>query len=139
MGKVIALDSMVFIYLFEDDRRYINKIFPLFKDAEKGKLTLVTSIISVIEALSTPKYISDENTRMEITNFFRETDGLSVKSIDWEIAETAAGLRRENRTLRVPDSLQLSTALICRASSLITNDLNITKISIPKLNIKTLN
>lgn len=137
-GEKIALDSMIFIYLFEDDERYIKYIYPLFKQAELHKISLVTSIISVIETLSPVRYITDQYTRTEVLQFFQDSEWLTVHFIDWEIATEAARLRRENKYLRVPDSIQLATALKIQATAFITNDIKLAKLSFPQLQIRRL-
>ena len=129
---------MIFIYLFEDDKRYIEEIYPLFKQAEAQKINLLTSIISVIEVLSPAKFITDQTARTEILRFFQETKGLAVSLIDWEIASEAARLRSENKYLRVPDSIQIATALINHAATFITNDNKLARLKIPSLNLISL-
>ncbi len=53
MREVITLDFMIFIYLFEVNARYIDAVEDIFASVEQGTMNAVTSVISVIEALST--------------------------------------------------------------------------------------
>lgn len=120
---------MIFIYLFEDDPRYKKKIQSIFYQIENGQIQAITSIISPLEILSTPK-LSKENDKTNIlANFFQEAPNLKVFPVDWEIMLTASELRRNNLSLKTPDSLQLSTAIIKNAGSFLTNDLKLSKIS----------
>ena len=137
MGKTVALDSMIFIYLFEADQRYITYVEKLFRQIESGKISACTSIISVIETLSAPKFKADKDTLIELTRFFQETPGLTVLPVSWEIAEKAAMLRRQNIYLRTPDALQLATALVQNATTFVTNDLQLKKLKVPGIAIKT--
>lgn len=138
MGSVVAVDSMIFIYLFEDDIRFIDKVHPILKNAERGGSSLITSVISVAETLSPSKYLSDNITPVKIQRFFHETQGLTVFPIDWNIAVEAAHLRCKNRFLKTPDSIQLATAMIHHADIFITNDVKLKNLSLPGISIRTL-
>ncbi len=123
MNKIqVYLDSMVFIYLFEEDSRYIKKVNRLFKQIEKGDLSAVTSIITTLEVLSAPKLERDQDKLLAFARFFQKTPNLTVYDVNWEIMEKAASLRRENPHLRTPDSLQIATAIISGSKTFITND-----------------
>ena len=138
MGSIIAVDSMIFIYLFEDDARFIDKVHPILKKAESGKSTLITSIISIAETLSPTKYLVDKITPMKIQQFFRESQGLTIFPVDWNIALEAALLRQKHRFLKTPDAIQIATAIVHEADTFITNDLKLKKLSLPGLTIQTL-
>lgn len=135
MTKKIALDSMCFIYHFEQTQPYFQRVEKLLSHAQTGKSQIVTSIISVLETLSAPKYSLQPEVVKEVNLFFAETGYVSVFGIDWEIAQEAARLRRENKFLRTPDSIQLATALIHQANIFITNDTRLKKLSLPGLKI----
>ncbi len=127
MGQIVALDSMIFIYLFEADERFFTQVSELFDGIESEKNKAVTSIISVAETLSPEKYKDRSDLLTEISGFFRETNGLTVVLVDWEIGQKAAELRRENKGLRTPDAIQIATAMVSGAEIFITNDLKLRK------------
>lgn len=137
-GKIIALDSMVFIYLFDQNEAFVESSEHIIKLAERGKITVVTSIISLVESLSPFKYRDDETAQHTIVNFFYLTPGLHIIEVNREIALVAARLRREYKSLRTPDSLQLATAITYKADSFITNDAKLKTLSLPGLTIQTL-
>ena len=128
---------MIFIYWLEEDPRYIKQLEPLFQQVESGHAQAVTSITSPLELLSTSNYQS-ETSRIEVQRFFQETPGLRVYEADWDISLTAAALRRQFRSLKTPDSLQLATALVSKAEVLYTKDQRLTAVSLPNLSIQTL-
>lgn len=138
MGQIIALDSMIFIYLFEADERYYEKIQSLFDQIENGTKSAVTSEITVIETLSPEKYLSNDGLRGEITRFFQESRGLSVLPVNREISLTAANLRRENKFLHTPDAIQLATAIISGADIFVTNDKKLQKMRVGSMRIRIL-
>lgn len=137
-GKTIALDSMIFIYFFDQNERFVEASEYVIKLAERGKTTVITSIMSLLESLSPLKYQDDAETQCAITNFFYLTPNIHMMIIDREIALEAARLRREHKFLRAPDAIQLATAIIHRADIFITNDVKLKKLSIPSLTIQTL-
>lgn len=118
----VFLDSMLFIYLFEEDSRYIKKIRRLFENIESGKLSAVTSIITPLEVLSAAKLEKDQDKLLDFGRFFQKTPNLAIIDISWDIMEKAASLRRKNVHLRTPDSLQIATAIIAGVKVFITND-----------------
>jgi len=138
MEKVIALDTMIFIYLLEGDKRFWGEVESLFERINKGEVKALTSVVSVIEVLSPVKLLEKDSVRIEIGRFFRETSGLSVVPVDMEIGELAAKLRRKNRNLRTPDAIQLATAVVGGAKTFYTNDIKLKKIKIASLSIKML-
>ena len=138
MRSKLALDSMVFIYHFERTEPYFSRVEKILSSARDGENELITSIISVIETLSAPKYLHLAEVVDEIDLFFREADNIKVFELNGEIAFEAARLRRENKNLRTPDSIQLATALVGGAEVFITHDRGLQKMKVDKLKIRSL-
>jgi len=136
MKKRIALDSMIFIYHFEESRAYFHEVQKILLSAQEGEYELVTSTISVIEALSTPKYLRLHETVNEIKLFFKEAGFIKVIDVSWDIAIEAASLRRQHESLRTPDAIQLATAIVSGADVFITNDVRLSKIKTKLKGIK---
>jgi hypothetical protein len=44
----LAIDTAIFIYLIEEDVRYLPLILPLFEEADSGKRGLVTSAVTLL-------------------------------------------------------------------------------------------
>ncbi|KKQ84424.1 MAG: PilT protein domain protein [Candidatus Woesebacteria bacterium GW2011_GWB1_38_8] len=132
---IVTIDSMVFIYLFEEDPRYIEKIKHFFEQMEKGKLNAITSMITPLEVLSAPRLEKDIEKTLAFTRFFQKTPNLTIYPIDWEIAQKASEIRRQNRYLKTPDSIQIATALIYNSKIFITNDQKLKNIKIESLKI----
>lgn len=138
INRTIALDSMIFIYFFDQNKHFVDASELIIKLAERGKTTIVTSVISLLESLSSFKYQDDTEAQHAITNFFYLTPNVRVMNIDREIALEAARLRREHKSLRTPDAVQLATAIVHKADIFITNDVKLQKLSLPGLAIQTL-
>lgn len=138
MKRRVALDSMIFIYHLEQTEPYFQLVQRIFSAAQRGEVELITSMVSITETLSAPKYLQLSEVVREIDLFFKEADFLSIYSLDWEIAHEAARLRRENKILRTPDAIQLATAVVAGADTFITNDRKLRKIKIASLKIKAI-
>lgn len=127
VGKRIALDSMIFIYLLEHHEKYFLLVNFIFELLEKEKIEAVTSIISPLEVLSTPKLFGRQDQISLYSRFFKEEKNLTIYEIDWKIIERSADFRRAYG-LRTPDAIQLATAQIAKATVFFTNDENYKKV-----------
>lgn len=116
--SLVGLDTNLFIYHFEGNPKFHPYTTSLFQNLEKGKLKAVTSVISVIESLSYP---SPEEVLEGIKLGFETMVNLSVVEVDNAVALEAARIRREYG-FRIPDAIQLATAVQAKAKAFITND-----------------
>ena len=116
--KLVGLDTNIFIYHFEDNQQFAYYTQPIFEGLSKGKFKAVTSVVSVIEALSYP---SPQDILTNIEEGFKTTPNLTICDVDHHLAIEAAKIRR-NYGFRLPDSVQLATALKSKAQAFISND-----------------
>src|SRR3989338_2485630 len=117
--KFVALDSNIFIYHFENNPKFTAHTNVVFKKLIDGSIYAVTSVNSVIETLSFP--LPDKVVR-EIEEAFKTTPNLNIAELNHEIAYEAASIRRRYKSFKLPDAVQLATALNCKAQTFITND-----------------
>lgn len=126
--KAYGLDTMAFIYHFEENPTYTTFTKPLFELIEAGETRGVTSTISLMEILVKPKQLGDlaavEDYKYALTNF----PNLKLRNLDPEVAEKAAEIRARHNT-RLPDAIQIATSLIEEAEAFITNDTKLRNIS----------
>ena len=116
--KYVGIDSNLFIYNLEQSPQFVKYTDIIFNKLSLNKLKAVTSIISLTEILSYP-----ETAKVEvqiITDFFN-TPATNIVDVDRVIAVEAARIRRKYG-FRLPDSIQLATALHVKAKAFITND-----------------
>ena len=116
--KRVALDSNLFIYNLEQNPRYTQFTDLIFGRLISNQLKAVTSIITLTEILSYPK--TEKVVRL-ITEDFLNTPNLQVIEVNQGIAVEAARIRREY-AFRLPDAIQLATALTGKAQAFVTND-----------------
>lgn len=123
--KVFALDTNCFIYHFEKHPVFsplTEELFLLLKKKEA-----ITSSITLSELISKKEIFAD---RKKLTNYkiaFLSTPSLRVVEVDLKVAEYAAGFRIIYN-LRLPDAIQIATALLGGADVFITNDERMKKV-----------
>lgn len=126
-ASFIFLDSMVFIYHFEKNPQYVPLTMGLFSLLESGKAKAFTSVLSLVEALSSPPLEGEPAKLNDLRRFFLKERNLALIDITWEIGDYAAGLRRKY-DLATPDAIQLATAKFTRCRLFMTNDDSFRKI-----------
>lgn len=52
----VGIDTAIFIYFIEEDTRYISTVAPLFEAADAGGIEIVTSALTLPEALIVSLY-----------------------------------------------------------------------------------
>jgi len=117
--RLVALDSNIFIYHFEDNQEFKLPVDLIYQGLIKTTIRAVTSVVSVIEALSYPM---PDVVVKEIEEAFKNTPNLQILDVNHEIAREAAKIRRKYRALRLPDAVQVASARFARAQIFITND-----------------
>lgn len=127
-GKTVGIDTMSFIYAFEEHPRYLPIVKPLFQNMEKGVIKGVTSTITITECLVRPFEAGDITLLAKYRTVFKHFPNLAVVPPIHEVAEKAAELRAAYK-IRTPDALQLAAALLNGASVFITNDGQLSKVA----------
>ena len=117
--KVIGLDTNLFIYYFEGHSRFGPFTKEVFNALAANDIRAVTSILSITETLS--KKSLPDKVAYEIQKSLFEIPNLKIVDVDRIIAAEAARVRRKYG-FRLPDSIQLATALSAKAKAFITND-----------------
>lgn len=126
-AKVVGVDTMFFIYLFEKNKKYFSVVKEFFDLMEKEKILVVTSIITPIEILSTSTLENYPEKQQLYLSFFKKMKNLKITELGWNLVEKASDYRRKF-ALRTPDAIQLATAIDAQAKIFLTNDLRFKKI-----------
>jgi len=127
-GKIIGLDTMIFIYHFEENQIYSPLTFSIFESLEKGNFNALTSILTLLEILVKPKREGNLILSERYKILFETFPNLQVKTIDKNIADVASSLRA-NYNINTPDAIQVATSLEAQADIFITNDTSLKKIT----------
>jgi len=131
-NKIIGLDTMVFIYHFENNQKYSSLTFSILESLEKGKFKAIISSLTLLEILVKPKRENNQFINERYKLILQNFPNLEIKSMDIEIAEIAASIRGKYN-INTPDSIQIATAINSKADIFITNDFQLEKI--PEIDI----
>ncbi|WP_325176785.1 type II toxin-antitoxin system VapC family toxin [Paenibacillus alkalitolerans] len=125
--KKVALDTNIFIYVFEQHPEFGEKAKRLLEQIEEGTYSAIASTISLTEILVKP--IRDGNLALEkqYKLLFTHFPNLSVVSVDTIVAERAAFLRGKYG-MKTPDALVISCAIIAQADVFVTNDVRLEQV-----------
>ena len=127
-GKIIGLDTMIFIYHFEENQIYSPLTFSIFESLEKGNINAVTSILTLLEILVKPKRENNLILTEKYKILFETFPNLQMKTLDENIADIASSLRA-NYNINTPDAIQVATSLEAQADIFITNDASLKKVT----------
>lgn len=117
-GSTVFVDTAPFIYVLESHPQFADLFAGLFEAAESGSLIVVLSTITLAEVLTGPHRFGQtalaKRYEMALCQY-------EVIPISTPIAALAAQLRVQHR-LKLPDALQLATALETGANAFVTHD-----------------
>lgn len=117
----VALDTCIFIYQWEGNRRYSPLTDCIFSALERSDLVAVTSSITMTELLVHPYRNHDVVKVNELLGLLSTYPNLEWIAPSLEIAARAAKIRAQFG-LRTPDALQAATAVHSNATAFLTND-----------------
>ena len=127
-NKKIFLDTVVFIYHFENNPKYIDLTSSIFSRIEQGLNSGLTSQITLAEILIKPHKLNEHDKAQDYQIIFQEFPNLLAADIDHDCAKIAA-LLSAKYNLELPDALQIGSAISNNASIFITNDLKLKRVN----------
>lgn len=127
MNSPVFLDSSCFIYLLEDHPKYAPKTSEIFDDVSLGKLRAFSSIIALTEVLTKPYQMNDKNLISRYLEFFNELQNFELIIPDLQASIESAKIRAKYN-LNLPDSYQITMAIMNKCKTFLTNDINLKKI-----------
>ena len=123
-GAVVLVDSAPIIYVLEANARFAARFVPLFQRHADGELMLAVTPITIAEVLTGPLAAGEET----LARRYRAVlEAWQVVPFTGDIAESAARLRGQYG-LRLPDAIQLASALAINADALVTHDRDFTRV-----------
>jgi predicted nucleic acid-binding protein len=94
---------------------------PIFQIIDDGKMSAVTSVISLLEVLTQPLRLGNNDLCLQYHDLLSNAEHLRLTAIDSTIARKAA-LVRAKYSIRTPDALQIATAIETGCDAFLTND-----------------
>jgi len=116
----IFWDTNLFIYLFEQNPAFGDKVRELRRRMLLRGDHLITSALTVGEVLTRPVRDADEGAIRRYRAVFAHP-GIRIAPFDFSAAECYARIRQD-RNLRPPDAIQLACAAAAGVDLFITND-----------------
>ncbi|MHB9035919.1 MAG: type II toxin-antitoxin system VapC family toxin [Armatimonadota bacterium] len=124
----LGLDTSPIIYFVESHPVYDARVTPVFQMIENGNMAAVTSVISLIEVLTQPLRLNNDELCLQYHDLLLNAEHLELVSIDPVIGHKAALLRAEYG-IRTPDALQLATAIEAGCEAFLTNDFGLKNVN----------
>ena len=120
-GRVVGLDTNVFIYQLESNEKYQALTDLVFQWLVDGGGRAVTSTITLTELL-VPSYRARDIEKVnQLYALLSTFPNLTWIAADTTVCDVAARVRGEHG-LRTPDAIQAATALATAATGFISND-----------------
>jgi len=131
-GSVIGLDTAPLIYLIEENPTYSRLSALSFESVDRGELRVFTSVMTLAEVLVRPMREGDHDLTDQYRKILLRAKNIVTLPVSEAIAERAAELRARHG-LRMPDAIQLATAMSSGATSFLTNDTRLPSLSALKM------
>lgn len=123
-GSVVLVDTAPIIYVLEAHAKFARRFEPLFAAHGEGRLALAVSTVTIAEVLAGPFTAGEE----ALARRYRTVlESWRVVDLTGEVAEQAARLRAKYR-LKLPDAVQLASALAVNADAVVTHDRDLGKV-----------
>lgn len=117
----VTVDSAPIIYFLDGHRELAQAYAPLFAAARSGRNQLVVSTITIAEVLGGPLAHHNEVLAERYKHALTRGHGWLAMDVTLEVAERAARIRARY-ALRLPDAIQVATAIASGSHALITHD-----------------
>jgi predicted nucleic acid-binding protein len=123
-GALVLVDSAPIIYFLEGHKQFGPRFQPLFEAQSLGHVRFAVTTIAIAEVLTGPAQADDD----ELVRRYRTIlESWHVVDLTPDIAEVAARLRTSLR-LKLPDAVQVASALSINAAALITHDRDFSRV-----------
>lgn len=117
-GALLLVDTAPIIYTLEAHEPFAERFAPLFQRHAAGELVLAVTTVTVAEVLTGPLRAGEEALAKRYRGLL---ESWRVVELSSDIAESAARLRGQYG-LKLPDAIQLASALAINAEALVTHD-----------------
>ncbi len=123
-GALILVDSAPIIYTLEARARFAARFAPLFQRHADGEIALAVTTVTIAEVLTGPLRAGEE----ALARRYRAVlEAWQVVGLTCDVAESAARIRGKYN-LKLPDAIQVASALSINAAALVTHDRDFTKV-----------
>ena len=124
-GATVMVDTAPFIYVLESHPQFSDTFVGMFEAAARGSLTLALSTITLAEVLTGP-FRAGQTALAK--RYEKALSQYRLVEVSAPIAALAAQLRAQYR-LKLPDAIQLATALDIGATAFVTHDRDFSQVT----------
>lgn len=124
-GATVVVDTAPFIYLLESHPQFADQFVGLFEATAAGDLNIALSTITLAEVLTGP-FKAGQTALAK--RYEKALSQYNVIPVSPSIAALAAQLRAQYR-LKLPDAIQLATALDVGAAAFVTHDRDFSRVT----------
>lgn len=117
---IVYVDTQVLIYSIEKIPSFCDLVLPLWEASGRGRLTVATSELSLLELLVGPMKSGNEELASVYEDLLGGTE-IQLFPIDREVLREAAHPRARS-SLRTPDAIHAATGLSIGCALFLTND-----------------
>ena len=124
-GALLLVDSAPIIYTLEAHPKFATRYKLMFARHAAGELSLAVTTITITEVLIGPLGAGED----ALAKRYRAVlESWQVVELTADIAETAARLRARLK-LKLPDAIQVASALAINAAALVTHDRDFARVN----------
>lgn len=120
-NALVTVDTAPIIYLLEDHPQFAEEFLPLFQMIESGQIQAVVSPVTIAEIVAGPLNNGNEILASRYYEVLTSGSHWLVQELTAEISFLAARIRIRYH-LKLPDAIQIATAIHTGSSALITHD-----------------
>ncbi len=124
-GATVLVDTAPFIFLLEGHPKFADQFTGLFEAAQDGELHIALSTITLAEVLTGPFKAGQAALAKRYEKALQQYNVIPVSAT---IAALAAQMRVTYR-LKLPDAIQLASALDIGAAALVTHDRDFSRVT----------
>lgn len=120
-GDILFFDTAPFIYFFEEHPDYFPALEQFFDKLYETGAQVITSIITYIELTTLPARKGERRLVRKYRDYLSNSENISLFPLDMDIADHVVELGAKHN-FKIPDAIQIGTAVACGADYIVTND-----------------
>lgn len=120
-ARIIHVDTCALIYFLEQRAPRDAVVRSVLLEFESGRRKGTSSVVTLLEVMVKPLREGRRSLADEYREILTTSRAIELVGVDQAVAESAARIRSDYN-FKVPDSIQLASALRAGASAFLTND-----------------
>ncbi len=125
-NATVLLDTNPIVYILEG-HALASRFQPIFADVQAGRIFAVVTTVTLAEVVAGPLRAGKEALAQRYRSALTSSPGWSLRPLDADIAMLAARLRLRHR-MKLPDAIQLATAIHEGCHALVSHDRDFGKV-----------